>query len=59
MLFPRISALAEAAWTLPANRNFGLFESRLSKDVILYKRKGIKMYEGKYKIESKEFILND
>src|SRR5690606_29527526 len=38
MLFPRISALAEAAWTVDANKNYNLFESRLRDHIGIYRK---------------------
>ncbi|GEO03470.1 beta-hexosaminidase [Adhaeribacter aerolatus] len=44
MLFPRISALAEAAWTPPGSRNFGTFKTRLTKHLELYRQQDIYFY---------------
>jgi len=48
MLFPRICALAEAAWTSPEKRNFKLFENRLKPELGLFKKSGLNFYEKKY-----------
>lgn len=44
MLFPRIGALAEAAWTRPQDRNFPAFQERLTKHLELYRQAGIYFY---------------
>jgi hexosaminidase len=44
MLFPRISALAEAAWTQPTDRNFTIFKTRLAKHLELYRQQDIYFY---------------
>lgn len=44
MLFPRIAALAEAAWTTDSNKNFQQFEQKLKTHFLLYKKAGINFY---------------
>lgn len=38
LLFPRIAALAEAAWTVPQNRDYEAFLARLKQQFSLYKK---------------------
>ncbi|RXK61658.1 beta-hexosaminidase [Lacibacter luteus] len=42
MLFPRIAALAEAAWT--SRKNFDVFSQNLTKHFVLYRKAGINYY---------------
>jgi hexosaminidase len=51
MVYPRICALAEAAWTDPENRNFKFFENRLKPELELYRKAGLYFYEGKYAVK--------
>lgn len=44
LLFPRITALAEAAWTEQDNRNYKQFLSRLKNQLMLYKKESIYYY---------------
>ena len=44
MLFPRISALAEAAWTNPQQKNFAEFKERLTGHFKLYQKANIQYY---------------
>lgn len=41
MLFPRMAALAEAAWTKPAVKQFNQFESTLQQELHLYNKAGL------------------
>lgn len=41
MLFPRLAALAESAWTAKNNKDFISFSDRIKKDFILYEKNGI------------------
>jgi hexosaminidase len=41
MLFPRIAALSEIAWTQPSNKNWSGFRQRLEKLVKIYENQGI------------------
>lgn len=41
MIFPRICALAEAAWTLPEGKDYSSFLSRLEKEYSLFESLGI------------------
>jgi hexosaminidase len=45
LLFPRITALAEAAWTAPAQRNYQQYLLRLQKQLPLYQQQGIYYYD--------------
>lgn len=45
LLFPRITALAEAAWTDPDKRDYSQFLSRLKNQLALYRKKGIYYYD--------------
>jgi len=45
MVFPRISALAETAWTTPDRKNYVAFEQVLKKHITLYKAAGIYYYD--------------
>lgn len=45
LLFPRISALAEAAWTNENNKNFPEFQKRLGQDLPFYTAEGINFYD--------------
>lgn len=44
MLFPRIAALAETAWTSENNKNFREFEIRVRNHFLLYRQAGINYY---------------
>lgn len=44
MLFPRIAALSEAAWTKPETRNFPDFKKRLPKHLQLYQQEDLYFY---------------
>jgi hexosaminidase len=44
LLFPRISALAETAWTAPGNKNLSDFMERLKTNIVLYKKAGLYYY---------------
>lgn len=46
MLFPRISALAEAAWTDTGKRDYEKFIDRLSQHQLLYKRAGLYFFDA-------------
>ncbi|TZF82594.1 beta-N-acetylhexosaminidase [Pedobacter sp. BS3] len=46
MLFPRIAALAESAWTAPANKDFGQFKNRLNPHLALYKASGLSYFNA-------------
>ncbi|MEO8962741.1 MAG: beta-N-acetylhexosaminidase [Ginsengibacter sp.] len=45
MLFPRIAALAEAAWTMDDKKNFAVFKQRLVSHFALYEKAGILYYK--------------
>ena len=45
MLFPRITALAEAAWTDPKNRDYGKFCQRLSTHETLFRKASLYFYD--------------
>lgn len=44
LLFPRMSALAEAAWTQPDKKDFANFMERLKPNIQLYKQAGLYYY---------------
>ncbi len=44
MLFPRIAALAETAWTMESKKNYNQFTVILKKHLLLYKQSGINFY---------------
>lgn len=44
LLFPRIAALAEVAWTQPENKSLSNFNARLQKKIDGYKSQGIYFY---------------
>ena len=44
LLFPRIAALSEAAWTKPADKNYQQFLSRLKSHLMFYQNAGIYYY---------------
>jgi len=44
MLFPRLAALAESAWTAPGRKNLPNFEEKLKGELTLYSAKGIYYY---------------
>jgi hexosaminidase len=44
LLFPRIAALAEVAWTQPENKNLSEFNERLLEKTGLFKKQGIYFY---------------
>ncbi len=43
-VFPRIAALAEAAWTQDENKNYDDFSERLKKHLVYYNAEGINFY---------------
>lgn len=45
LLFPRIGALAEAAWTSTANKNTAGFMERIKNHLLLYKQAGLYYYD--------------
>jgi hexosaminidase len=44
LIFPRIAALSETAWTFPAEKNYDQFLSRLQKHLLWYQSAGISYY---------------
>ena len=56
MLFPRIGALAEAAWTQPETRNFPAFKARLAKHLVLYQKQDIYFYNPLHPAAKPEII---
>jgi hexosaminidase len=44
MLFPRITALAETAWTMPENKEISGFRERVKSQLKLYKKNGVYYY---------------
>ncbi|WP_143310095.1 beta-N-acetylhexosaminidase [Chitinophaga vietnamensis] len=49
MIFPRLSALAEAAWTAPAQRNFDQFVPRLKQHLLLYQQADLYYFDPFHK----------
>lgn len=47
MIFPRLCALAESAWTLPQNKNFEDFSSRLESAYEMFDAMGIYYYDAR------------
>ncbi|MFL9484880.1 beta-N-acetylhexosaminidase [Chitinophagaceae bacterium LWZ2-11] len=45
LMFPRLCALAETAWTEPSKKDYKQFEQRLQKHLLLLKQKGIYYYD--------------
>jgi hexosaminidase len=45
LLFPRLSALAEAAWTSKPKKNFGSFTSRMEQHYRLFEREGLYYFD--------------
>ncbi len=45
MTFPRLLAMAEAAWTAPDKKDFAGFEQRLTKFMPLLKQRGLYVME--------------
>lgn len=56
LLFPRITALAEAAWTRQDIRNYQQFLSRLKDQLVVYKKEGIYFYNPLSPKETPEVI---
>ena len=47
MVYPRLSALAEAAWTQDRSKNYENFNSRMEKMMEFYKKSGIVFFDYK------------
>lgn len=45
MLFPRLSALAEAAWTVDASKDYDDFKARLGWVIRFYEKEGISLFD--------------
>jgi hexosaminidase len=45
MIFPRLAALAEAAWAVPANKDLSSFENKLKAELQLYAHSHIYYYD--------------
>lgn len=45
LLFPRISALAESAWTAPLKRDYARFKARLKAQLPLYEKAGLYYFD--------------
>jgi len=56
MTFPRISALAEAAWTMPDKRDFEDFSSRLEQHLKYYEKAGVYFYHPFDPIRTPEVV---
>ena len=57
LLFPRIAALSEAAWTPAKTRDFSRFSSKLQNHLPLYKRQGIYYYDPFSPLEHPEPVM--
>jgi hexosaminidase len=51
MVFPRLAALSEVAWTLPVNKNKSLFLERIPKQLSLYKKWQVNYNMALYEIK--------
>ncbi len=49
MLFPRIAALAETAWTTDSNKNFEVFTQKMKSHLVWYKKAGINYFDPEKK----------
>lgn len=56
MTFPRISALSEAAWTMPDKRDFEDFSSRLEQHLKYYEKAGVYFYHPFDPIRTPEVV---
>lgn len=45
MLFPRITALAESAWTQPQHKDYSDYQGRLKKHLSIYAKEGLYYYD--------------
>ncbi len=54
MTFPRLCALAEAAWTAPAQKNFDLFSKRMEGHLNLLQKQGVQFYDFRQPKQSVE-----
>ena len=54
MLYPRLSALSEAAWTNDAIKNFENFSNRLNAIQLIYQQQGIRYYNNNDEEETEE-----
>ncbi|WP_208745853.1 hypothetical protein [Pedobacter kyonggii] len=54
MLFPRIAALAEAAWTPQKHKDFKAFSNNLSQHLVLYSKAGLYYYHPSKPLQNPE-----
>lgn len=54
MTFPRLSALAEAAWTNQDQKNYGSFQKRMSGMKEIYKKMDVRYFDGTMPNSAKE-----
>jgi len=45
MLFPRITALSESAWTKPSNKDYGDFQKRLKQHLLFFAEEGLYYFD--------------
>ncbi|HET8827828.1 MAG TPA: beta-N-acetylhexosaminidase [Pelobium sp.] len=56
LMFPRIAALAESAWTAPSEKEFSGFQQRLKSHLKLYASAGLYYFNPFYPKNSAEFL---
>lgn len=54
LLFPRIAALAESAWTETSNKDFKQFDTRLGSHLFLYQKAGLYFYNPDKPLQNPE-----
>ncbi|WP_315822575.1 beta-N-acetylhexosaminidase [Paraflavitalea speifideaquila] len=54
MTFPRLCALAETAWTQPAQKDFNSFTKRMEGHLVLFQKQGIQFYDFRQTQQSAE-----
>ena len=54
LIFPRIAALAEAAWTNTATKNYIAFTANLQKHLLLYSKAGLYFYDPMRPLQNPE-----
>jgi hexosaminidase len=54
LLFPRIAALAEAAWTDTGSKNYAAFSANLQKHLLLYSKAGLYFYDPMQPLQNPE-----
>lgn len=56
LLFPRITALAESAWTSPAQKDYSQFQHRMGKHLRLFAEAGLYYYDPFHPTKYGEFL---